>query len=127
MTISLNGVLLDDDLYWEEEYSDEAASQNILRTVLGNLVLQTMPITSGQFIYLTAKKEGEGYVGFFTRTQIEGFKILEASATPVTFVFGSETFTVVVKAGGVQMEPLFPFINKSSSDKYIGVLTLIKV
>jgi hypothetical protein len=127
MTISLNGVTLDDDLYWEEEYSNTAAAQKILRTVLGNIIIQTMPIISGQVIYLVAKREGEGYVGFFTRAQIEGFKALEASALPVTFVFGSETHTVIVKAGGVQMEPLFSFITKSSSDKYIGVLTLIKV
>ncbi len=127
MTISLNGVTLDDDLYWEDEHSYPASAQNLLRTVLGNTIIQTMPLVDGHDIVLVAKKEGEGYVGFFTRTQIDGFKILEANGTPVSFVFGSETHQVIVKSGGVKMEPLFSYSSKSSTDKFIGGITLVKV
>jgi hypothetical protein len=127
MTISLNSVTLDNDLFWEEEFSYPAAAQNILRTVLGNSIIQTMPLVDGQDIVLIARRSGNIYTGHFTREQIEGFKILEASATPVEFVYDTEVHEVIVKSGGVQMEPLIPYTEKNATDKYTGTLTLIKV
>jgi len=52
---------------------------------------------------------------------------LEASATPVEFVYDTEVHEVIVKSGGVQMEPLIPYTEKNATDKYTGTLTLIKV
>jgi hypothetical protein len=127
MTISLNSVTLDNDLFWEEEFSYPASAQNILRTVLGNSIIQTMPLVDGQDIILIARRSGNTYTGHFTRTQIEGFKILEASATPVEFVYDTEVHEVIVKSGGVQMEPLIPYTEKNATDKYTGTLTLVKV
>jgi hypothetical protein len=127
MTISLNSVTLDNDLFWEEEFSYPASAQNILRTVLGNSIIQTMPLVDGQDIVLIARRSGNTYTGHFTREQIEGFKILEASATPVEFVYDTEVHQVIVKSGGVQMEPLIPYTEKNATDKYTGTLTLVKV
>jgi hypothetical protein len=127
MTISLNSVTLDNDLFWEEEFSYPASAQNILRTVLGNSIIQTMPLVDGQDIVLIARRSGNTYTGHFTREQIEGFKILEASATPVEFVYDTEVHEVIVKSGGVQMEPLIPYTEKNATDKYTGTLTLVKV
>ena len=127
MTISLNSVILDDDLYWEEEYNYPSVVQSIFHTVLGQVIVQSTPLTGGHDIVLSARNERDGYVGFFTREQIEGFKLLEKEATPVIFIFGSDSYMVIIKAGGIQVEPLFPYTTKSSSDKFIGSLILIKL
>jgi hypothetical protein len=126
-TISLNSVTLDDDLYWDEEYSYASSAQSVLHTILGNVIVQTTPLSGGYEIVLSTKNEEGGYVGHFTRAQIEGFKSLEQSGTLVDFVFDSETHQVIVKSGGIQMEPLFPYTTKSASDKFIGSLVLLKV
>ncbi len=127
MTISLNGVVLDDDLYLDDEYNYSSVAQTILHTMLGQVIVQTTPLTGGYSLSLSARNEKDGYVGCFTRSQIEGFKLLERDSIPVIFIFGTDTYNVIVKAGGVQMEPLFPYTAKNSSDKFIGILTLIKL
>jgi hypothetical protein len=125
--ISLNGVTLDDDLVWEGEFDSAVISQNIQRTILGTLIVQSLPQVKGRIINLVASGSGNSFSGSFTRTQVEGFKSLEQSGSTVAFTYESQVFSVIVQAGGVKVSPLIPRPDQSNTDLYIGTLTLIEV
>lgn len=125
--ISLNGVTLDDDLIWEGEYDSPVIAQNLQRTILGVLVVQNLPQVKGRIINLTATGSGNTFSGSFTRSQIEGFKILEQTGTVVEFIYETQTLNVIIQAGGIQVRPLLPRPNQASTDLYIGTITLIEV
>ena len=125
--ISLNGVTLSDDLIWENEFDSPVISQNTQRTILGNLIIQSLPINKGRTINLTAVTEGDVYFGYFTRLQIINFKSLEQLGLTVVFHYEGTDYDVRVQAGGVQVTPLIPRPNQDVTDLYSGVLTLIEV
>jgi hypothetical protein len=125
--ISLNGVTLDDDLIWDGEFDSPYIAQNLQRTILGILVVQNLPQVKGRIITLTASASGNEYTGHFTRSQIEGIKVLEQTGTVVEFIYESQTMNVIIQAGGVQVRPLIPRPNQASTDLYIGTVTLIEV
>lgn len=127
MTISLDGVSLQKELILEQDLNYPAAAQTVKYTILGSIIIQSSPLSGGEEYYLTALREGNNFTGWFTREQIESFKILEAQSTIVEFIYGTRTFNVIIKSGGVNVVPLIPSSDISSSDKYTGTITLIRV
>lgn len=125
--ISLNGVTLSDDLIWENEFDNPSISQNVQRTILGNLIVQQLPISNGRIINLTAVSSGNTYEGFFTRSQIIQFKELERLGTTIIFQYEGADYNVKIQAGGVQVAPLQPRPNQDGDDLYSGQLILIEV
>lgn len=125
--ITLNGVTLSDDLIWEDEFGHAEVSQNVQRTVLGNAVISSFPKTGGKTITLTSRVSGNEYSGYFTRTQIEAFKVLEQNSIPVSFVYEGQNFTVIVQSGGVNVQPLIARPNQENIDEYSGSITLITI
>lgn len=125
--IQLNGVQLNDSLIWEDEFDASTITQNEKRVILGNFVVQTMPLFKGNQITLTAVSSGSSFIGSFTREQIIEFKSLEQNKTVIPFVYESFTAQVIVKAQGVNMKPIFDRPNRNSADLYTGTLILIEV
>jgi len=125
--ISLDGVTLDNDLLWVNEFDTPVISQNILRTILGNTVIQSMPLIKGRYISLVASNTGGTYSGSFTREQIIAFRELEKNTNSVVLVYETETFNVIVPSGGIQVTPLIPRPNQENKDLYTGTLTLIEI
>lgn len=125
--ISLNGVTLSEDLLWSNEFDTPAISQNIQRTILGVQIIQNMPIVGGRVVNLVAVVNGSEYFGFFTRSQIQEFKLLEQSGSSVVFHYEGQEFNVVIQTGGVQVQPLLPRPNQDTADLYSGTLILIEV
>lgn len=126
--IQLNGVTLDDSLVWENEFDAPAISQNVLRTVMGNAIIQSEMLSEdGHEIVIKAVSSGDDFIGSFTREQIIGFKNLERAGSVVSFVYEEYSTNVVVKSGGVQMSPVFARDDRSNSNLFTGTLTLIKV
>lgn len=125
--ISLNGVTLSEDLIWENEFDSPAISQNTQRTILGNLVIQNLPLSKGRTINLVANSDGNSYEGFFTREQIIEFKVLEQSGADITFHYEGTDYNVKIQAGGVQVTPLIPRPNQAIGDLYSGTLILIEM
>lgn len=125
--ITLNGVTLNDGIIWSDEFDYFASSQAIDYTLLGNAVIQTMPMNTRQQISLVAKSEGSSFTGSFTREQIIAFKLLEQEGNRVVFHYEGTDYNVVVKAGGVQMTPILSGTNQNTSDLYTGTLLLVEV
>ena len=125
--ITLNGVTLNDGLVWTNEFDYLASSQLIVYTLLGNAVIQTMPMNTRQEIKLVATSEGSSFIGSFTREQIQAFKLLEKEGNTVIFHYEGVDYNVVVKSGGVQMSPILSGTNQNTSDLYTGTLLLVEV
>lgn len=125
--ISLNGVPLSNDLYWDNEFTEPLISQQEERTVLGNSILITMPLSGGRDIRLKAYRSGSIIQGYFTYAQIQQFRVLEQSGQQVVLIYESTTLNVVVKAGGVGVIPHIERPNPDSTDYYSGTLLLKEV
>lgn len=126
--IQLNGVTLDDSLVWENEFDAPTISQNVLRTVMGNAIIQEIPLSEkGHEIVLKAVSSGDDFIGSFTREQVIEFKNLERQGSVVPFVYEEYSTNVVVKSGGVAMTPIFARDDRSNTNLFTGTLTLIMV
>jgi len=126
MTISVGAVTLSDDLIWENEFEDASIGQGVNTTILGNIVINTNPLSGGRTVQLTARNTGGAIYGFFTRLQIQNLKTYEANGTEVLFTYGTQSFNVVVKAGGISVKPLLPKVGQGYSDYYTGTVILLE-
>ena len=127
MTITLNGVTLSSNLVWRGEFDAPAAGQSVAMTIGGRQVIQTAPIDGARTVVLEATDMGDKYKGVFTRAQVQAIKALEAAGTTVTFVYGTQSLSVVVAAGGVQVYPLIDSNEPGADDEYLGTVTLLEV
>ena len=127
MSITLNGVTLQQDLLWTNEFDQGTITQTQQRSVLGNLIVNNFGKVEGREIHLESVRSGESFSGYFTREQVQAFKVLESSAAQVVFEYEGQSFTVFVKADGVQVRPLLPRPNQVTTDYYTGTLVLVTV
>lgn len=125
--ISLNGVVLSDDLFWDDEFEFPLISQQQQRTILGINIICTAPLQGGRIITLKATRAGSDIQGYFTREQIQQFRVLESTGQQVQLIYESETINVIIKAGGVNVASHIERPNSVSSDEYSGTLALIEV
>jgi len=125
--IILNGVTLNDDLLWTNEFDHSEITQIEKRTIGGTLIVDSFPKIEGREINLASVRLGNEFSGRFTRTEIQAFKELELNVTPVTFNYNGQVFNVIVKSGGVQVRPLLARPDQESTDYYTGTLILVTV
>lgn len=125
--IKLNGVELSPDLIWSNEFGDIAISQQQSVTVLGNKVINTLPIQGCREVTLSSVRSGSSMYGYYTRTQIQQIKELERSGTVVNFIYETQSFNVVVQAGSIDVAPLLAKANQGYDDYYTGSITLLEV
>lgn len=125
--ISLNGVVLSDDLLWLNRYDEPSAILTLKRAISGNPIIQSESIELGKTLTLGSVSVASGYSGWFTKVQIEAFKVLENSSQEVSFIYESQNFKVIVVPGSVNMTPLIARPNSEDTDNYIGSISLITV
>ena len=125
--ISINGVTLSQDLYWDNEFTTPLISQQEERTILGNSILITAPLSGGRDIRLKAYRSGTMVQGYFTYEQIQQFRVLEQTGQQVEFIYESTTLNVVIKAGGVGVIPHIERPNPDATDNFSGTLILKEV
>lgn len=127
MNISLNGISWNHSLSWENEFDFSEVSQSVKRTILGKIVIHSMPKEKGREIVISSEVSGSSYSGYWTREQVSAVKALERTVTQVPFVYGSFSANVVVKSNGVSVSPLNRGSDQDTDDLYIGSITLIEV
>jgi len=91
---------------------------NQRRTVGGESVVQTAPVSGGRSLTLA----GENH---YTLQQIQDVKALAAIGSPVTLVHDRGTFTVLIS--DLDVEPTIKFANPAAADWYSGEIFLIEV
>jgi hypothetical protein len=127
MTISLNAVTLSSDLLWVNEFQSPRIGQSIMTTIGGETVVHTDPLVGGREVTLSAERRGNAIYGFYTRQQILDIETLEQNGSIVPFVYGTQFFNIIVKAGSIRVEALLPAVNQGYDDYYIGQITLLEV
>ena len=127
MTISIGAVTLSNDLCWLNEFSYAAVGQSVRRLIGGGLWVQSNSSLQRDEIILGSQTSSAGFSGFFTRSQITSLKAYEKAQSPVTFVYESTSLTVIIKANGIDVEPVIRRPNQGSDDWYTGTITMIEV
>lgn len=122
--ISLNGVVLDESLIWKDDLNIPASLYSERTTIGGRKILQHVALAGGRNISLSAVDVGNGFVGEFTRGQLEAFKLLEASKEKVEFIYEDQSFLVIVL--GMEVTPVTPRPNHAAEDLYFGSINLLE-
>ena len=126
MSISLGGVSLNDNLIWENRNSYPLNAYSRRVTVSGRVVLQHSSVDGREIILSTIATSG-GTIGYFTKNQIDSIKGFENNMSVVSFVYESDTINVVVRPGGVNVDPVTPRPNQGASDWFLGTINLIEI
>ena len=126
MTIQVGSVVLHDNLYWINEFHSASVSMSSRRTIGGKLIIQTNPTILGREITLSTEGTHNSNVAYFTRQQIEELQAIEATGGEVAFTYNDLSTNVVVKPGGLSVEPLGHKRVHGSTDIYVGKLELLE-
>lgn len=124
--ISLGGVELCRTLIWEEPYESLYQAYSRRLTLLGNVVIQTSPI-SGRLISLATMSTAKGSIGYFLKSQLDQLRVFEKAATVIAFVYETENIQVLIQPGGINVSPIAPRTSPSLTDYYTGSINLIEV
>ena len=115
------------DLILHNEFAYNAVAQSARVKLNGAMVVQNSPLLTRKELVFGSQNVGGGFSGYFLKTEVVALKALEASQTTVTFTYESQTFSVVLKAGGIDVTPILPRPNQADTDYYTGTITMIQV
>ena len=127
MSITFNGVSLDDNLIWTDRYDFSTVAQTTHRTLAGNLVVFSASIIAGQAITLEATESQ----GWFTGSMVTSLKSF-ADVPGATYVldFHGEVMNVVFNHEidpAVSFTGLRPIEPQGLTDPFSGILNLITI
>lgn len=124
--ISLGGITLNDNLIWENRFTYPRNSFSRRPTLRGRIIVQYSPV-DGRLISLSTISVGiSGTIGYFTKTQIDSIREFENNMNVVPFVYESDSLTVIVQPGGLEIEAAIPRPNHSAGDWFMGTIHLIE-
>ncbi len=127
MAITLDGVTLSPDLIWANKYESPTIGQSVITTLGGGTVVQTMPVTSGTVIKLTAQQRGSKHYGYYTTQQLDDIQTIETSGTSVVFTYDTETLTVIVITGSISVTPFLAQESQPAADYWGGSISLLVI
>lgn len=126
MAITLGGITLNDTLLWENKLSYAKSGYSRRVTLQGRVIMQSSPINT-RLITLTTMNVSGGTIGYFTFEQIEAIRDFENALSVISFVYESDTMTVMIQPGGINVEAVVPRPNHSADDWFLGSINLIEV
>lgn len=122
--IRLGGIVLNNELrLYGLNATKIAHSQR--RTLLGESVLQVMPIDGGRNMELVATENGDKVEGFFTQSQIDAIEALSATGASVLLEHPRGSFQVLIV--DFSFTPVVDYVDPDSSDLSTGTVYLIEV
>lgn len=136
--ITLNGIELPGDLYWQDEFTAWRVGQVQRPTLTGALVIQQSARQSGRPITLVTTQHSGGYVAPVTLATLSALRALEeqSAVTPMALIMpghngaADRTFSVLFnRASGaaIEAEPLVFRVPYSDGDFFKITLRLIEV
>lgn len=120
------------DLQWLDEYDEgsDLVGQVETVSVTGALLFQASAQQAGRRMTLAGGREGDGYFGVITRTEVEALRAL--AATPglevhVTLADGREFDAVFSRKDGpaVTATPLLHVVPHEGADLYLPTIRLV--
>jgi hypothetical protein len=126
MTISLGGVVLNDNLYLDGIENSKGIDTYIVRTLGGLIDVRTMPRSGGRTLSLTTVNSNGALQGMFCQTAVDAIKLLEAEGIPVTLTYRNRgNFNVIIT--GVDFTQFRQNHDVSPTKEYTGSIQLIEV
>lgn len=120
MNVTLNSVLLPDDLVWRDEFEWAPVEQVVTPTLSGALLVEE-----------TAKPEGRPLTlsGHCSRAKVQELKVLEAQVAQLMTLtlLDGVTRSVVWRRPGVVAMPLIEMADPEGGDPYALTLNLTEV
>ena len=127
MSITFNGVPLDDNLIWTDRYDFTPVTQTTNRTLAGNLIVFSHTLIAGQPITLEATDSA----GWFTGSMVNSLKsfadvpgasyVLDFHGEVMNVIFNHEIDPVVSFIGLRPIEP------QGLTDPFSGILNLLTI
>lgn len=115
---TLGTLQLSDNLVLDGLENSPAISMSQRRTLTGDLVIQTAPISGGRKLALLSDNH-------LTLAQVEQIKAMEAAGQPVTLTHHRGTFSVLIVS--IEVGPAFDHADPQPGDWYSGRINLIEV
>ena len=127
MGITLNGVTLNDQMHWTDEWTYTQVAQESARTLGGRLKIYSQALTKGRPITLEAVDDQ----GWLTKTQVSSIQgLAEVAGATYVLVIDAQTFQVAFRhEDGVafQANALVPRINSETTDYFTCIINLVTV
>ena len=127
MSITFNGVLLNDNLIWVNRYDFTPVTQTTHRTLAGSLVVFSHSIAAGQPITL----EATDTAGWFTGSMVASLKsFADVPGASYPLNFHGEDYTVIFDH---EQDPVVSFLGlrpiepQGISDPFSGILNLLTI
>lgn len=126
MTVSLGGIVLDDNLRLNGDISGSQIAMSIRRT-FGAPVIQKVTVSAGKKLVLMATMSGESIDGSYTRLQLEQLAVHRDTGFPISLIHHLGSFNVIIPPDGIQEEIMQDYANPGPDDLYTGTVTMITV
>lgn len=126
MTVSLGGIILDDDLRLDGLHSS-AGIAGSARVTMGGIVFQTMPMSSGKTLSLIATSDGDAVKGLFTQAQLDSLVALRDAGAPISLVHHLFTGLVFLTPESIAVDQVMDYANPAADAWYVGTITMITV
>ena len=126
--MTLDDIILPDDLLWINEFDWNPVEQNIERSLTGALLVQESQLLRGRSIILS----GNGEAGWVSRFTVKSLLALSktTSKTMSLTLADERQFNVIFDrsiASPIEAQQIFPFAYPSDSDDYLLTLRLLTV
>lgn len=126
MTVSLGGILLDDNLRLQEPLNQSSMAGSA-RPTFGGVCIQTMAMASGRTLQLEATREGDTLRGVFTRATLLQLVALRDAGLPVPLIHHVYSGQVWIPPDGIAVESALDHADPGDDEWYTGTITLITV
>jgi hypothetical protein len=131
VTISLDGVTLDDSMVWRERYSSSGVAQTVRRTLGGVPVVFAETLEKGVPITLAATEVNGMLLGALRRSVVTQI-LARAAVTGAVYIlnFNGVTYSVIFRHDdppAVAMEPISPRTADANEDYFRGEIKLLTV
>ena len=126
--ITLGGIVLNRNLILEDEFAANLSGQVVETTISGRRVITKSVVSGKPNLVLSARRTGSQFSGYFSRDEILQIKEFERNNVAVPFIYGTQSYSVLVASGGVKVTPLLEYGESfSDEDLYTGTITLLEV
>ena len=126
MSITLDSIILDQELIWSDEFDWMAPQQNVTRTLGGRVILQQRTLSHGQPITL----QGDNTTGFIVRSDLLLLKALANQRQIMTLILNDgSTYQVVFRysENAIEATPFDDFSDPGPDDLYRLIVRLMTV
>jgi len=86
MTIKLDGITLNPDLVWEEQFATQSIEQTVRRTLGGVTVVSSAPLSKGEAITLSAREVNGRLIGVMKKS-VWDLVMVRAAVVGAQYVF----------------------------------------